>query len=88
VLRRDALRKLEGYNNRQIAVELDTTERTVKRIRASWTTGANEAPEAGGLPDRRIRVEVMAPMSAEQSGDQAWIDAAADRFTPRLARPL
>jgi RNA polymerase sigma factor (sigma-70 family) len=42
VLRRVALRKLEGYSNREIAAELEVTERTVERklerIRAKWTT--------------------------------------------------
>ena len=42
VLRLVALRKLEGSTNREIAAELDATERTVERklerIRARWAS--------------------------------------------------
>jgi RNA polymerase sigma factor (sigma-70 family) len=50
LLRRIALRKLEGYTNQEIAGELDVTERTVERklerIRARWATGAGDVPRA------------------------------------------
>jgi DNA-directed RNA polymerase specialized sigma24 family protein len=50
LLRRIALRKLEGYTNQEIAVEIDATERTVERklerIRARWVTGADDFPRA------------------------------------------
>jgi RNA polymerase sigma factor (sigma-70 family) len=47
MLRRIALRKLEGYTNKEIAGEIDATERTVERklerIRARWEAGGGDA---------------------------------------------
>src|SRR5262249_48825314 len=59
MLRRIALRKLEGYTNKEIAGEIDATERTVERklerIRARWEAGGGGAHRDCGCSGRPAR---------------------------------
>ena len=58
-LRQIALWRLEGYSNREIALELDCTERSVERklerIRSKWTSCDDEHPSSRRAAPRDVK---------------------------------